>query len=423
MSKRNPVKKGRGGLDAASIEAQLVALFDTELHSSTPGPLSCFAAADVARLEAQVEGLQAALWAQAAENVQLKAQLHTALTHGHFDHHYDDEGRWGGADDHVDDEGIIDHIAATFVPQHEIEQRVQSNAHRKRTSHVVIDLHALPGTDSVRRVSSRLDGEVSDAGDFAAEAPPLLSLSKFGFPCLDLSHEATFGAVIVMFEEGLGLLSHFQIPTKWLANYCMYLTGELTTGDADGRDAVLPYRGIPYHNWYHGFSVCQGVFSILASNTSLQDTVPKSFQLAIMLAALAHDAGHDGRNNVFHIVSSLLSVRAVRAALPAADSATALLLPILLRRTPGEPHGSLGDVQRSEPTREHAHAQLLRGDAAGGRGRQALLERPGERAGAGAGQRAAAVLCRPPPALCCAACCPLPVPVCCPCAVPCPRAI
>ncbi|KAK7066509.1 hypothetical protein SK128_016611, partial [Halocaridina rubra] len=56
------------------------------------------------------------------------------------------------------------------------------------------------------------------------------------------------------------------------------------------------YRRVPYHNWTHGFSVANSMYTIIKHS-------PKSFRplecLALFVGSLCHDLDHRGKNNKF----------------------------------------------------------------------------------------------------------------------------
>jgi len=59
------------------------------------------------------------------------------------------------------------------------------------------------------------------------------------------------------------------------------------------------YKDSPYHNWIHAIDVLQHVFFQI-KQTSLDNTLSKLELLALFIAALVHDAGHDGLSNQYH---------------------------------------------------------------------------------------------------------------------------
>ena len=71
------------------------------------------------------------------------------------------------------------------------------------------------------------------------------------------------------------------------------------------------YRDVPYHNAAHGACVTHGVHWLLSACPELQGVVGSPLEMfTVILAALAHDADHDGHNNHFHVATgSPLAVR------------------------------------------------------------------------------------------------------------------
>ena len=89
------------------------------------------------------------------------------------------------------------------------------------------------------------------------------------------------GHVKVLFAlfDGLGLLESLQISSQSLFRFLSELRAT--------------YNHIPYHNWRHAVDVCQFV-SYLIHTSEWKDKFTKSEILSILVAALAHDAGHEG---------------------------------------------------------------------------------------------------------------------------------
>merc|ERR1712062_128848 len=57
---------------------------------------------------------------------------------------------------------------------------------------------------------------------------------------------------------------------------------------------------VPYHNKLHAADVTQLVHSLLV-DIELGLFFPTLSRLALLLSAVVHDMGHDGRNNAFHV--------------------------------------------------------------------------------------------------------------------------
>ncbi|XP_069675140.1 probable 3',5'-cyclic phosphodiesterase pde-5 isoform X3 [Periplaneta americana] len=56
------------------------------------------------------------------------------------------------------------------------------------------------------------------------------------------------------------------------------------------------YRRVPYHNWTHGFSVANSMYSVIKHS---QSTFKPNECLALYIASLCHDLDHRGKNNKF----------------------------------------------------------------------------------------------------------------------------
>jgi hypothetical protein len=76
--------------------------------------------------------------------------------------------------------------------------------------------------------------------------------------------------------------SHFSVPPA--------------AGDALLRALRATYRVAPFHNWFHAVGVLHGAWLLLGT-PALTRALPPPSQLALLLAALGHDAGHTGRSN------------------------------------------------------------------------------------------------------------------------------
>ena len=90
---------------------------------------------------------------------------------------------------------------------------------------------------------------------------------------------------IDIFDER-GLFSRYSIP---MSTFCNFLT-EIKNG----------YNSeAPYHNSYHAFDVLH-VSYLLMTKCGADEYLESFNVLSILVAALAHDLGHDGYNNAFH---------------------------------------------------------------------------------------------------------------------------
>lgn len=56
------------------------------------------------------------------------------------------------------------------------------------------------------------------------------------------------------------------------------------------------YRRLPYHNWTHGYSVCNTMYNIIKRSNGI---FTRNECLALFIGALCHDLDHRGKNNKF----------------------------------------------------------------------------------------------------------------------------
>eukprot|EP00956_Cyclotella_meneghiniana_P034476 scaffold105349_cov72-Cyclotella_meneghiniana.AAC.2 len=99
------------------------------------------------------------------------------------------------------------------------------------------------------------------------------------------SEEDLMMHAIDIFDER-GLFSRFSIPMTTFVNF----VGEIKLGYN---------KSSPYHNSYHAFDVMHVCYLLMTKCRA--DEYLESFNtLSILVAALAHDLGHDGYNNAFH---------------------------------------------------------------------------------------------------------------------------
>lgn len=100
--------------------------------------------------------------------------------------------------------------------------------------------------------------------------------------------ELTSHAVDIFDERGL--FTTFSIPLMTFVNFV--------------NEVIAGYNsGAPYHNHYHAFDVMHVCYLLLTRCKA--DGYLDSFNiLSILVAALAHDLGHDGFNNSFHCTTN-----------------------------------------------------------------------------------------------------------------------
>lgn len=87
------------------------------------------------------------------------------------------------------------------------------------------------------------------------------------------------------FMQPFNYLGHFRMSGEKL-NTWLNLIGQQYSTD------------VPYHNWLHAFDVFQLSFLVLTDG-GMSEYLNLQDRCAIMIAAVAHDVGHEGKNNSF----------------------------------------------------------------------------------------------------------------------------
>lgn len=117
------------------------------------------------------------------------------------------------------------------------------------------------------------------------ESEKLLSLDFFS---PDWSASMGFFKIILFIYNRFGLLEEFNIPSQVLFNFIT--------------DISRAYNAIPYHNWKHAVDVTQYIaYEIITAQ--LEEKLTKFEILALVTAAICHDANHDGFTNVFNVMA------------------------------------------------------------------------------------------------------------------------
>ncbi|KAL1131147.1 hypothetical protein AAG570_012384 [Ranatra chinensis] len=104
-------------------------------------------------------------------------------------------------------------------------------------------------------------------------------IDNFCFNVFDLDDNAKVQHAIYMFKDLFGL-SRFEFDS--LVRFTLTVKKN--------------YRRVPYHNWTHGFSVANSMYSILKV---ARGSFSSNECLALYIAALCHDLDHRGKNNKF----------------------------------------------------------------------------------------------------------------------------
>ncbi|VDP12117.1 unnamed protein product [Soboliphyme baturini] len=115
--------------------------------------------------------------------------------------------------------------------------------------------------------------------------PDFLSFS-FSPRCLSL-HE-THIACLTIFDD-LGFIQKFRIKRKKLSRFLLLVEHG--------------YRDVPYHNWYHAFTVTHFCY-LLQKKLGIMNIYLSDVQrVSLLVACLCHDIDHRGTNNSFQLQS------------------------------------------------------------------------------------------------------------------------
>jgi hypothetical protein len=128
--------------------------------------------------------------------------------------------------------------------------------------------------------------------------PTNLLSSTFSFT--NLNDDEIFEIVVEIFQS-LDLINHLNI------NKFIFINLLITIRKS--------YNPVPYHNWIHAVNVVQFVFIVI--NKAHVNTYLNEHEIfALLIAAVAHDIDHDGRNNTFHRKTQTILAQLATPSLP-----------------------------------------------------------------------------------------------------------
>ena len=136
-------------------------------------------------------------------------------------------------------------------------------------------------------------GEVSPPSTSTLQLPSLDNgqLESFRFDVFNASSHILVPSVLLMVHR-LGALSHLpEVEAGRIIDY----------SDRISR-LYRPEQECPFHNFLHGFSVCQFTYALLVRMNPRAMLLPIE-QLSVLLAALAHDVDHPSVTNNFLIAA------------------------------------------------------------------------------------------------------------------------
>ncbi|CAG9465953.1 unnamed protein product [Pedinophyceae sp. YPF-701] len=145
-------------------------------------------------------------------------------------------------------------------------------------------------------VASARDSGIPDAPGVVSKAPVIpadlwhpgaADMGNFSWNVLQHDEQDNVKLVLMMFDQ-LDLI--VPKPGGLVS---------LPVLEAFVRAVADTYADHPYHNWWHAVDVTHNVFVILQQCAAIKGGIPAVEKFALMIAAIAHDAGHKGVNNAF----------------------------------------------------------------------------------------------------------------------------
>jgi hypothetical protein len=122
--------------------------------------------------------------------------------------------------------------------------------------------------------------------------------SNFSFT--NLNDDGIFQIIVEIFQS-LHLINHLNINKSIFINFLVTIR--------------KCYNHVPYHNWIHAVDVTQFVFVVI-NNAHVNEYLTEHEIFALLIAAIAHDIDHDGRNNTFHRKAQTILAQLAATSLP-----------------------------------------------------------------------------------------------------------
>jgi len=96
-------------------------------------------------------------------------------------------------------------------------------------------------------------------------------------------------SLMMMTDPELDICQDFNVTPDTIMKFTTELLGN-------------SYNSVPYHNFYHAFSVLQGSYWLCTSTDTCKSFTSLE-KFSMLIAGMGHDAGHDGVNTTFHVES------------------------------------------------------------------------------------------------------------------------
>ncbi|XP_029930792.1 cGMP-specific 3',5'-cyclic phosphodiesterase [Myripristis murdjan] len=175
------------------------------------------------------------------------------------------------------DERLLEDLAVYCSLALQYVQTVQITEKRRASIEVTQEVLAYHITATEEEVQALQEATIPTAES--------LNILDFHFSDVGLAEELTTQATVRMFLD-LNLVQDFSIDYR---NLCQWVLS-----------VKRGYRNnVPYHNWSHGLSTAQAMFSMLMATDQFQAIFSRLEILALMIATLNHDLDHRGVSNSY----------------------------------------------------------------------------------------------------------------------------
>jgi len=135
---------------------------------------------------------------------------------------------------------------------------------------------------SVEQATSSLTA----SGQWTINDEELTELRSFSYDVWEKKEDDLVGYLQMMFDD-FGLLDAFKVDKEKFTRFLLEIQANYVAAN-------------PYHNFIHAFDVTQSVYSYLTQG-SVGSFLNQIEIFSLLVAALCHDVGHFGLNNVFLI--------------------------------------------------------------------------------------------------------------------------
>uniref|UniRef100_A0A5S6Q3D5 Phosphodiesterase n=1 Tax=Trichuris muris TaxID=70415 RepID=A0A5S6Q3D5_TRIMR len=114
------------------------------------------------------------------------------------------------------------------------------------------------------------------------------AFTSFFYSPREMALQDTHMACLSMFVD-LGFVNAFRIKRRKMSRFLL--------------SVEKAYRDVPYHNWYHAFTVAHFCYLILRNIPAVRKQLSDIDCLCLLVACLCHDIDHRGTTNSFQVQS------------------------------------------------------------------------------------------------------------------------